>query len=377
MTRHHGEKLLPHRYNGRVPILPAVGTFVIALVVAYASTRIAIVAGLRLGISDVPGGRRRHTRITSRLGIVPLFVGFTVAALAAQAFGVPTLDPNETRRLAGLLLGGLILLVVGLLDDRFQLPPGPQFAAQAVAAGVAMAALVFIERFTNPLTGETVIAPALVAVVISLFWFMGMMNTVNWLDGVDGLAATVALMAAIVTAIHMAREGQYSVALLPIALAGTLCGFLLLNLPPARIFLGSGATYLGFTLACVGVIAGAKIALLMLVLGLPIADVAWQIFDRARNGRNPTRGDRGHLHFRLADAGWSAGRIVALYAAACAAFGFLALVPQSPTLKLITLAVLFAAVVALLVALSARSRRGQPATADPAAAPSAGANDES
>jgi UDP-GlcNAc:undecaprenyl-phosphate GlcNAc-1-phosphate transferase len=156
-----------------------------------------------------------------------------------------------------------------------------------------------------------------------------------------------------------------------------LCGFLLLNLPPARIFLGSGATYLGFTLACVGVIAGAKIALLMLVLGLPIADVAWQIFDRARNGRNPTRGDRGHLHFRLADAGWSAGRIVALYAAACAAFGFLALVPQSPTLKLITLAVLFAAVVALLVALSARSRRGQPATADPAAAPSAGANDES
>ena len=353
-----------------MPILPAIITFVFALGVAYGSTRLAIVLGLRLGISDVPGGRRRHTRITSRLGILPLFIGFSAAALAAQAFGVPTLDPNETRRLAGVLFGGVILLVVGLLDDRFQLPPGPQFAAQAVAAVVAMAGLVFIERFTNPLTGETVIAPALVAGVISLFWFMGMMNTVNWLDGVDGLAATVALMAAIVTAIHMVREGQYSVALLPIALAGTLCGFLLLNLPPARIFLGSGATYLGFTLACVGVIAGAKIALLMLVLGLPIADVAWQIFDRARNGRNPTRGDRGHLHFRLADAGWSAGQIVALYAVACAAFGLLALIPQPPTLKLITLALLFLGVVTLLVALSARSRRGQPAPADSAPASS-------
>lgn len=349
-----------------MPALPAFVTFALALVASYGATRGAIALGLRIGLSDAPGGRRKHARVTSRLGIIPLFAGFTIAALAAQLFGVPTLDPNEGQRLAGVLIGGVILLVFGLLDDRFQLPPMPQFAVQAVAAGVAIASLIFIERFTNPFNGEAVVVPAVVVVALSLFWFMGMMNTVNWLDGVDGLAATVALMAATVTAIHMIREGQYSVALLPVALAGTLCGFLLLNLPPAKIFLGSGATYLGFTLGCVGIIAGAKVALLLLVLGLPIADVAWQIFDRARNGRNPTRGDRGHLHFRLADAGWSARRIVALYAAACGAFGGLALIPQPATLKLLTLAALFAAVVALLVLLSARAaRRGGPPSGGP------------
>lgn len=340
-----------------MPLLPALATFFIALVVSHLATRVAIRIGLKWGLSDSPGGRRRHARVTSRLGVIPLFAGFTAAALVAQAFGVQTQDPNEGVRLAGALGGGAVLLVAGLLDDRFQLNPGPQFAAQLAAAGIAMVCLVFIERFTDPFSGAAIVAPGLVAAGLTLFWYLGMMNTVNWLDGVDGLAATVALIAAVVTAVHMIREGQYSVALLPVALAGTLVGFLVLNLPPARIFLGSGAIYLGFSLACVGIIAGAKIALLMLVLGLPVADVAWQIFDRARNGRNPTRGDRGHLHFRLADAGWSAGRIVALYALACAVFGAIALIPQPPALKLATLAALFASVVAAMVALSARTRR--------------------
>ncbi len=145
-------------------------------------------------------------------------------------------------------------------------------------------------------------------------------------------------------------------ALLPIALAGTLLGFLAFNFPPARIFLGGGALFLGYTLACVGIVAGAKVALLLLVMGLPIADVAWQIFDRARHGRNPTRGDRGHLHFRLADTGWSARRIVLLYAGTSAVFGLVALITQPPLFKLITLAVLAVAVVAALFVLSNRNR---------------------
>ena len=172
----------------------------------------------------------------------------------------------------------------------------------------------------------------------------------------DGLAASVAVIAATVTAIHMLREGQYSVALLPIALIGTLLGFLIFNAPPARIFLGGGALYLGFTLACVGIVAGAKVALLLLVMGLPIADVAWQIFDRARHGLNPTQSDRGHLHFRLIDSGWSAKKIIALYAGTSAAFGIVALIAQPPLVKLITLLLLAVAVVVTLFTLSSRSR---------------------
>ncbi|MCL5999560.1 MAG: undecaprenyl/decaprenyl-phosphate alpha-N-acetylglucosaminyl 1-phosphate transferase [Chloroflexi bacterium] len=345
-------------YNRDVPIVPSFATLLIAFGLSLVLTRLAIWLGPRVSIVAVPGGRRKHTRITSRLGALPLWGAFTGAALVSQWFNVPTLDPGESSRLIGLLLGGTFMFVIGVLDDRFELPSRPQFIAQAVAALIAIGFTIFIERFTNPLDGrEVVIQQFLIVVLLSLLWFMGMINTVNFLDGVDGLAASVAMVAATVTAIHMLREGQYSVALLPIALIGTLLGFLVFNYPPARIFLGGGALYLGFTLACVGIIAGAKVALLLLVMGLPIADVAWQIFDRVRHGRNPTQGDRGHLHFRLADTGWRPGQIVALYAGTCALFGIVALLTQPPLFKLITLMVLAAAVVVTLFVLSSRTER--------------------
>ena len=339
-----------------MPIIPAIATLLIALTLSLALTRLAIWLGPRVGIVAIPGGRRQHTRITSRLGALPLWGAFTAAVLISQLFRVPTLDPGEPPRLIGILLGGAFIFVIGLLDDRLDLPAWVQFIAQAIAAGIAIAFTVFIERFNNPFTGRELVLPAVLVVVISLMWFIGMMNTVNFLDGVDGLAGSVAVVAATVTAIHMLREGQYSVALLPIALVGALLGFLVFNFPSARIFLGGGALFLGFALACVGIVAGAKVALLLLVMGLPIADVAWQVFDRARHGRNPTQGDRGHLHFRLMDTGWSAGRIVALYAGICAVFGAAALIAQPPLFKLITLIVLTVGVVVTLVILSARSR---------------------
>lgn len=314
---------------------------------------LAIRAGIRFGIADQPGGRRKHARVTSRLGALPLFGAFTLTALISRAFGVTSLDPNEPARLAAFLFGGCVVFALALLDDKFNLPPRWQFVLQIVATFIAIAGMVFIERFTNPFTRQEVILPEALGpilgnaavVALTLVWFLGMMNTVNFLDGVDGLASTVALIAAGVVAIHMLREGQYSVALLPIALIGTLLGFLVFNFPPAKIFLGGGALYLGYTLACAGIIGGAKIALLLLVMGLPIADVLWQVIDRMRHGRSPTSSDRGHLHLRLADAGWPATRIIALYATACILFGGAALLPMPPLAKLITLAGLFALVI--------------------------------
>ena len=338
-----------------MPFVAVLFTFTIALALALVFTPLAIRLGLKLGIADKPGGRRKHSRVTSRLGAVPLFGAFIGAALISQTFGVPTLDPQEGVRLTGLLIGSVVIFAAGLLDDRFELRSGPQFIIQAIGAGIAIAHLIFIERFHNPLLGREQVLLGWQAVALSAFWFLGMMNTVNFLDGVDGLAATVSLIAASVTAIHMLREGQYSVALLPIALAGALLGFLVFNFQPARIFLGSGAPYLGFTLACLGIIAGAKVALLLLVMGVPIADVAWQVIDRTRRGKSPVQGDRGHLHFRLADAGWSARRIVALYATGCLAFGAVALIAQPPVLKLVTLGVVLAGVVVTLVVLSSRN----------------------
>lgn len=350
-----GDYIHASGYNRSVPVPAAIAaTFAIALALALALTPAAIQIGLKLGIADKPGGRRKHSRITSRLGAVPLFGAFIGTALISQTFGVPTLDPQEGVRLAGLLLGSVAIFAAGLLDDRFDLRAGPQFIAQGLAATIAIAHLIFIERFHNPLIGQEQVLPGWQVVIVSAFWFLGMMNTVNFLDGVDGLAATVSLIAASVTAIHMLREGQYSVALLPIALAGALLGFLVFNFQPARIFLGSGAQYLGFTLACLGIMAGAKVALLLLVMGVPIADVVWQVIDRTRRGKSPLQGDRGHLHFRLIDAGWNARRIVMLYAVVCVAFGALALIAQPPLLKLATLGIVLAGVVITLALLSGR-----------------------
>jgi len=343
-------------------IIAAPATLLIAFVVALLLTPLAIRAGLRWGIADEPGGRRRHARRTSRLGIIPLFCAFTLAALLSRSFGVWSLDPREPLRFAGLIAGSVVVFLASLADDRRDLSPRAQLALQAFAALVAISSQVFIERFTNPFTGREVVltspdvlGPGLgyVAVAgLSLFWFLGMINTVNFLDGVDGLAATIGLIAAAVVAIHMWREAQYSVALLPIALIGALAGFLVFNRPPARIFLGGGAAYLGYLLACVGIVGGAKVALLLLVMGLPIADVLWQIVDRIRQGRSPTTPDRGHLHLRLFDQGWPAGRIVALYASGCLLLGLAALLPLSPLAKLLTLLMLFVAVSALLLRLS-------------------------
>jgi UDP-GlcNAc:undecaprenyl-phosphate GlcNAc-1-phosphate transferase len=327
--------------------------FVISVALSWAAQRI----GIRLGIADVPGGRRRHARITSRLGALPLFGAFTAAALFGRAFALPTADPNETTRLIGLLVGGAIAFVLGVLDDKYELRFGPQLVGMAAAAGVAIAGLIFIERFRNPFTNVEVVLPFVVTVVLTLFWFLGMMNTINFLDGVDGLSASVSVVAALFTLVHMLREGQHSVALLPAALLGTLFGFLVFNFQPARLFLGGGSLFLGFALAGIGIIAGAKIALLMLVIGLPVADVAWQIIDRTRQGRSPAQADRGHLHLRLIDRGWSPRRICAVYVAICALLGAAALLSQPPLFKLITLVALFVAVIVVLVRLSANAGR--------------------
>lgn len=356
-----------------MPTVPALLTLGIAFALSLLLTWIAIRAGIRLGIADKPGGRRTHTRITSRLGVLPLFGAFTLTALLSRLFGVPSLDPQEPARFIAFIAGGCIVFALALLDDKFNLPPRRQFVLQIIAAFVAIAGQVYIERFTNPFTRELVILPEvlgpiignLVVVALTLFWFLGMMNTVNFLDGVDGLASSVALIAAGVVAIHMLREGQYSVALLPIALIGTLLGFLAFNFPPAKIFLGGGALYLGYALACAGIIGGAKIALLLLVMGLPIVDVLWQMIDRVRHGRSPTSSDRGHLHFRLADSGWPAIRIVALYATACVLFGGAALLPISPLAKLITLAGLFALVIIGMLRLPGPERAASPAPSSP------------
>ncbi|MFZ0547343.1 MAG: MraY family glycosyltransferase, partial [Candidatus Promineifilaceae bacterium] len=177
-------------------------------------------------------------------------------------------------------------------------------------------------------------------------------NIVNWLDGLDGLAAGVGTIAALLFAWHSLRlglSGQEAVAAFPLALAGALLGFLPFNFAPARIFLGTaGAYFLGYNLATMAILSPAKIATALLVLAIPILDGLWRVIDRLRHGRSPFRGDRGHLHFLLVDAGWPTRIIVLGYYGITLLFGLVAIFATG-FMKLIILIGLGAAVLGLFV----------------------------
>lgn len=333
--------------------LPYLVVFAVAALSAAAITPLAAHLGRRWGVVARPGGRRTHHGEVPRLGGLGLFFPFMLALAAGLAFRIPTADPKEPLRLLGLVLGSAWMFLVGLADDRWDLSPLLQLLAQAVAAVIAILTLIFIERVNNPLTNEMTVFPPALVVALTVFWVMGMINTVNWLDGLDGLAAGVAAILCIVLAVHMHRTGQFSVVVLPLALLGAVVGFLPYNFP-ARVFMGSGALFLGYALGCLGIIAGARVATVLLVMGIPIVDVAWQIVDRLRHGRPPTLGDRGHLHLRLLDLGLSQRLIVLAYWAFCGLFGLLALTIASRLLKLVALLVLGGLVILVLSLLSRR-----------------------
>jgi UDP-GlcNAc:undecaprenyl-phosphate GlcNAc-1-phosphate transferase len=321
--------------------------FALAASVTLVLTPATMWLGQRFGVTARPGGRRMlegDQKRVSKLGGLALFGGFTVAVLAAQVMPVPRLDPNESTRLIGLLLGGTIIFAFGILDDVLEFGPLPQFLGQTLAAAVAILCLIFIEYVNNPLTGQqTDTFPYLITVAITFFWLVFMMNTMNFLDGLDGLAGGVTLIAGAMLFINSAYRvtpAQTSVSFLPVALMGTCAAWLLFNFYPARVFMGGGAQYMGFTLGALSIIGGAKMGTILLVLGLPLIDVVWQAVDRMRHGRSPFRGDRGHLHFRLLDMGFTQRQIVLGYYAFCLCFGALTLVTSSQLFKFIALGAL-------------------------------------
>ncbi len=321
----------------------AVTAFFLALLLTPASMRLAE----RWGLVDRPGGRRQHLGMIPRIGGIALYASFVGALLLTRFFPAawlpPSTDPEEFRRWIGLLVGTTFVAVFGLLDDRFEFGSRPQYLAQAFAGVISIVFIIFIERVNNPLGGSQLVFPAPVVWVLTILWFMGAINTVNWLDGVDGLAATVTAIVAAVLTIHMLRTGQHSVVFPALALFGSAAGFLVFNWPPAKVFMGSvGAYFLGYTLAALGLIAGARVATVLLVLGLPALDVAWLILWRWRHGRPLGQGDRNHLHFRLLDMGYTPRQIVTGYGLFCAGFGVVSLMTASPLVKLAALLALLA-----------------------------------
>lgn len=288
-----------------------------------------------------------HSRPIPRIGGVAIFLGLLSGLSLTFALPVDRF-PLEVERILLLVLGATIILAAHLYDDLLGLSPLAKLVWQLVGASAVILPRLrgpehglVIEQFNNPF-GGVVVLPLVGAILFTYFWIVGMMNTLNFLDGLDGLAGSVTLIAAVVMFIHTffrpPGNPQFTISLLAAALAGSVVGFLVFNWHPARIMMGdSGAMLLGYTLAVLSIIGGAKIATALLVLWVPILDVAWLILYRLWNGRSPLAADRGHLHHRLLDMGWSQRRIVGTFIVISSGFGALALLMPAPLYKLVVL----------------------------------------
>ena len=328
-------------------IIIFITAFVLALMITPMSARL----GHALKLTDRPDGRRAHQGEISRLGGMALFTGFMGAGLLVFGLSAlqlwPPIGAEDRKLLTGVLIGSIVIFAFGLWDDWQELSAWPQFVAQFGVALIAIGFDIIIERATLPIFGFQIFPPW-ITYPLTIFWVMGMINTVNWLDGLDGLAAGVTAIASLLFAVHAYRLGQTTVALFPLALAAACLGFLPFNFYPARVFMGSGSMFLGFALASLSILAPAKVATALLVLGIPIVDVAWVMIRRWRRQGDPTLAGRDHLHYRLLDFGLSQRQIVVLYYTFCATFGLLALLIEVRLFKLVALGVMGCSTLALL-----------------------------
>jgi UDP-GlcNAc:undecaprenyl-phosphate GlcNAc-1-phosphate transferase len=259
----------------------------------------------RLGVVDIPGGRRVNQLPVPRLGGLALFLGLLVPALAFLHVG------HETR---GLLLGATVAVTVGIVDDFRGLPWFAKLGGQIAAAAVLAGSGVWIDRFTLPFVGIHTL-PAEVGIPLTILWIVAIMNMVNFLDGLDGLAAGVAAIAGLTFSVIALSLGKVDAAILSAIIFGACVGFLRHNFYPARIFMGdSGALLLGFVLAAVSVQGllktAATVALFfpLLVLAVPIVDTTFVVVRRLKHGESVFEADQAHLHHRFLRRGFSQRR---------------------------------------------------------------------
>lgn len=303
-------------------LLPGLWPFLVAFAGCLVVVPIAIWLSRRFGWIAEPGGRHAHANPTPLLGGLAMYAGFAAAVLIFL--------PHDTWTPGVVVVSGLAMGILAI-DDRWPMNPLLKLAVQILLA--ALAVLVFgikINFFSLP--GHHLIQLGLLVAPVSIFWLLGMQNTVNFLDGADGLAAGVICIVALTLMLAAGELKQLDVVQFSGALAGTCAGFLLFNFHPARIFMGdSGAHFLGIALGMISILGVAKVAVAfalaapVLALAVPIADTAWAILRRRRQRASVAAPDLLHLHHRLLSYGLDQRQTCYVFYAASALLGALGL----------------------------------------------------
>jgi UDP-GlcNAc:undecaprenyl-phosphate GlcNAc-1-phosphate transferase len=296
----------------------------VAAIVSFALTPVAAAVARRVGAIDLPGAARRvHSTPIPRAGGLAVVTSFVVVGLAALALEAqldvvaPLIGIGRTE-LSALFGGALLAALFGFLDDRFQIKARWQLGSQLALAAVALGAGITIQLISNPFGVGSIVFSEPFAYAFSAVWIIGMINSLNFIDGLDGLSTGIALIAASTLGLLslFGAPSQPMVALLCALLAGALLGFLPWNFHPARIFIGTtGVVAVGYVLAVLSILGTAKVAVALLVLGVPIIDTFWIIVRRVLQGQSPFNPDRGHFHHRLLDLGVThRGAVLVIYA---------------------------------------------------------------
>lgn len=319
--------------------MPAlIAGFVLACLITLAVTPLVRARARRRGMVDRPEARRVNEREIARGGGIAIAAGFVSVSVVLLVLNFP-LGMNFVHMPKGVgagqilaLLGGAVLAVaIGLLDDFLQLRARWQMLGQLALAGAAVALGVTVVTLNFPLVDEgtlSLVGLWPIAAIATVLWIVGMVNSINFIDGLDGLSTGIALIAAVTLGTISLGPGTNEpfVALLCFVLAGALAGFLRWNFHPASIFSGtSGTMFVGYTLAVLSILGAGKIAVALLVLGVPIMDTFWIIVRRMASGRAPYAPDRGHIHHRLLDLGLSHRNTVLVIYGVCIILAVLSL----------------------------------------------------
>ena len=285
----------------------------VAAAVSFAATPLVKTLACKVGAIDVPkDNRRMHKVPIPRMGGLAIFLAFLLSVLVFAEID---------RQMQGILLGAVMIVILGVMDDIMALKALPKLLVQIAAAAVAVYHGCVIQFFSNPnvFSETTYINLGWLSYPVTIIWIVAITNAVNFIDGLDGLAAGVSAISTAALTVIALMVAETNVAIILSALFGACLGFLPYNMNPAKIFMGdTGATFLGFMLATLSVTGLFKMyaiisfAVPFLILGVPIFDICFAFLRRIAKGQSPMTADRGHFHHRLIDMGFSQKQSVAI-----------------------------------------------------------------